>query len=174
MFKSIVVGFDGSAHASRALRIGAELAAQGDIPLGILYVIEPGHVTIPQEVRKLGEIEHVIDPAPNLLVNLENAPSTMISSMAQASADTERALYQYAEFLVGQVEEKARELGAGEVDGKSALGNPAEQIVEYARERDADLIITGCRGFGRLKGMLLGSTSQRVAQLAECSCLTVR
>ncbi len=174
MFQSIVVGFDGSAHGSRALKIGAELAAHEKIPLGILYVIEPGHVTVPDEIRKMGEIEHVIDPAPNMLINLENAPATMISSMAQASADTERALYQYADFLVRQAEVHARELGAKQVDGKSAMGNPAEQIVEYAREREADLIITGSRGFGRLKRVLLGSTSQQVAQLAECSCLTVR
>ncbi len=174
MFRSIVVGFDGSAQAGRALKIGAELAAHEKIPLGILYVIEPGHVTVPDDIRKMGELEHVIDPAPNMLVNLENAPATMISSMAQASADTERALYQYADFLVRQAEANARDLGVDEVDGKSAMGNPAEQIVEYAREREADLIITGSRGFGRLKGLLLGSTSQHVAQLAECSCLTVR
>lgn len=174
MFQSIVVGFDGSAHAGRALTLGAKLAARERIPLGILYVIEPGHVTVPDEIRKMGEIEHVIDPAPDMLVNLENAPATMISSMAQASADTERALYQYADFLVGQAEVNARELGADRVEGKSAMGNPAEQIVEYARERKADLIITGSRGFGRLKSMLLGSTSQQLAQMAECSCLTVR
>ncbi len=174
MFQSIVVGFDGSAHAARALRIGAEISAQANGSLGILYVIEPGHVTVPDEIRKMGEIEHVIDPAPNMLVNLENAPATMLSSMAQASADTERALYQYADFLVRQAESNARELGADQVDGKSAMGNPAEQIVEYARERKADLIITGSRGFGKFKTMLLGSTSQQVAQLAECSCLTVK
>lgn len=174
MFKSIVVGFDGSAHADRALAIGAELAAHEEIPLGVLYVIEPGHVTIPEEMRKLGEVEQIIDPAPNMLVNLENAPATMINSMAQASADTERALYQYAEFLVRQAENRARESGAARVDTKTAMGNPAEQIVEFARERKADLIITGSRGFGKLKSLLLGSTSHRVTQLAECSCLTVR
>ena len=41
-------------------------------------------------------------------------------------------------------------------------------------ERGADLIICGSRGFGRLKSVLLGSVSQKITQLAECSCLTVK
>jgi len=35
------------------------------------------------------------------------------------------------------------------------------------------LIVTGRRGLGGLGTLVLGSTSQRIAHLAECSCLTV-
>jgi nucleotide-binding universal stress UspA family protein len=35
MFKSIVVAFDGSAHASRALETAAKLAAREQAPLGV-------------------------------------------------------------------------------------------------------------------------------------------
>ncbi len=174
MFKSIVIGFDGSVHSSRALEIGAELAGQYEAKLGIIYVIDSGHMQIPAEARKMGEIEHIIDPMPKMLVNFENAPATMMSSMAQANAESERAMYQYADFLIEQASASAKQHGAKDVDARSTLGDPAEAIVEYARDRNADLIITGSRGFGKLKSMLLGSTSSKVAQLAKCSCLTVK
>jgi nucleotide-binding universal stress UspA family protein len=43
----------------------------------------------------------------------------------------------------------------------------------FAKAQAADLIITGRHGFGPLKSLLLGSTSHKVTQLAECSCMTV-
>ncbi len=58
MFRSIVVAFDGSLHASRALEIGATLAGQEQIPLGIIYAIDASQMKIPDEMRKMGEIEH--------------------------------------------------------------------------------------------------------------------
>lgn len=174
MFKSIVVGFDGSAHASKALEIGAELAARDDIPLGIIYVIDAAHMHIPEQARKMGEIEHLLEPAQKLVVNFDNAPATIMSSMAQANEDSQAAMFQYADFLVGEAAESCRDSGAAQVESKIMLGDPAEQIVEYASERGADLIVTGSRGFGKLKSLVLGSTSQKIAQLAECSCLTAR
>ena len=174
MFKSIVVGFDGSAHASRALEIGAGLAARDDISLGIVYVIDAAHMHIPEEARKMGEIEHLIEPAPKMIVNFENAPATMISSVTQASEDSQAAMFQYADFLVAEAVANCRDSGAARTEGKISLGDPAEKIVEYASDCGADLIITGSRGFGKIKSLLHGSTSQKIAQLASCSCLTVK
>ena len=47
-------------------------------------------------------------------------------------------------------------------------------VVAFAIDRNADLIVCGSRGFGRMKSLLLGSTSHKIAQLAQCSCLTVK
>lgn len=174
MFKSIVVAFDGSVHASRALEVGATLAAQNQARLGIIYVIDGDNMEISEQVRKMGEIEHIIDPMPKLMVDFKHAPAPMIDSMARAQAESERALYQYADFLLQQAEDSAKQYGAEEVESRSVSGNPAEVIVDYAAERNADLIITGSRGFGKLKRLMLGSTSARVAELAECSCLTIK
>jgi nucleotide-binding universal stress UspA family protein len=174
MFKSIVVAFDGSVYSSRALEIGATLAGQIKIPLGIIYVIDPSHIKIPDEMRKMGEVEHIIDPMPRVVVNFENAPASMVNTMAQTSSDSEKAMFQYADFLVSEARESAKHHGATDVEARAVLGNPAEEIVEFARDRNADLIICGSRGFGKLKSLLLGSTSHKIAQLAECSCLTVK
>lgn len=53
-------------------------------------------------------------------------------------------------------------------------GNPAEQIVEYAEEHDVDLIVIGSRGRGRMKALLLGSVSHRVAERARCPVMIHR
>jgi nucleotide-binding universal stress UspA family protein len=174
MFKSIVVAYDGSVHAGRALEIGAELAAQEQAPLGIIYVVDPGHMQIPAEMRKMGEIEHVIEPVSRMVVDFRAAPANLVSTMNQASADSEKAMLQYAEFLVEQARGSARDCGAQEVDARAVLGSPAEEVVDFASDRKADLIVCGSRGFGRVKSVLLGSTSHKIAQLAECSCLTVK
>jgi len=174
MFKSIVVAYDGSPHSGRALEIGTDLAKQGKIPLGIIFVVERHHLYIPGEVRKMGEVEHLIDPTPKMMVNFENAPATMMSSMAQADTDSQAAMFQYADFVVDQAQRHARDEGVNEVESSVVMGYPAEKIVAFARDRKADLIITGSRGFGKLKSLVLGSTSHRVTELAKCSCLIVK
>ena len=83
-------------------------------------------------------------------------------------------MLQYANFLVEQARMSAQEYGAQDVDVRTVLGSPADEVVAFAIDRKADLIVCGRRGFGRLKSLLLGSTSHKIAQLAECSCLTAR
>ena len=53
-------------------------------------------------------------------------------------------------------------------------GDPAETILEVARTRSSDLLIMGARGTGRLAGLPLGGTSQKVLSLAPCPVLIVR
>ena len=53
------------------------------------------------------------------------------------------------------------------------FGDPAGVLVDYAKAHAIDLIVMGRRGLGDLGGLLLGSVSHKVAQLASCACLTV-
>ncbi len=53
-------------------------------------------------------------------------------------------------------------------------GPPAEAILNVAEARQADLIVMGSRGLGRLAGLLLGSQSQKVVSHATCPVLIVR
>lgn len=76
-----------------------------------------------------------------------------------------------------QILEKAVEaLGAipARVHTELVEGDAAESIIEVARIRESDLIVMGSRGLGRLTGMLLGSTSQKVVAHAPCPVLIVR
>ena len=51
--------------------------------------------------------------------------------------------------------------------------DPADLIAEVAREVDADVIVVGTRGHGRVAGMLLGSVTQRLLHVAPCPVLAV-
>jgi len=56
---------------------------------------------------------------------------------------------------------------------KGTNRDPADLIADVAREVDADLIIVGTRGHGRVVGMLLGSVTQRLLHVAPCPVLAV-
>ena len=53
-------------------------------------------------------------------------------------------------------------------------GDPAEAIIEVAKTRASNVIVMGSRGLGRLAGLVLGSTSQKVVSHAPCPVLIVR
>ena len=53
-------------------------------------------------------------------------------------------------------------------------GDAAESIIEVAKTRESSVIVMGSRGFGRLAGLVLGSTSQKVVSHAPCPVLIVR
>ena len=53
-------------------------------------------------------------------------------------------------------------------------GRPYQEIVQLAREIDADLITLSTRGHSGLKHLLLGSTAERVVRNAPCPVLVTR
>lgn len=53
------------------------------------------------------------------------------------------------------------------------VGRPASEIVAYADEIGADMIIIATRGHSALAHALLGSTAEGVAREANCPVLTV-
>jgi len=54
------------------------------------------------------------------------------------------------------------------------VGDPAEEIMNVASKRTADLIVMGAKGLGTIDRILLGSVSTRVVQYASCPVLVVR
>jgi nucleotide-binding universal stress UspA family protein len=53
------------------------------------------------------------------------------------------------------------------------LGGPARSIADLATETDADLIVVGTRGRSAVAGVLLGSVTQKLLQIAPCPVLCV-
>jgi nucleotide-binding universal stress UspA family protein len=53
-------------------------------------------------------------------------------------------------------------------------GKPADEILKVAKQDKADLIVTGAKGLGAIRRVLLGSVSTRVVQHAHCGVLVVR
>jgi len=62
----------------------------------------------------------------------------------------------------------------GTVDTDILSGDPADSIIEEAKDEKFDLIVMGARGKGKLMGLLLGSHIHKVATHAPCPVLIVR
>ncbi|MEM9276030.1 MAG: universal stress protein [Cyanobacteria bacterium P01_F01_bin.143] len=60
------------------------------------------------------------------------------------------------------------------VEGLVREGDKKALVVDVAKEIDADIIIMGSRGLGRLQSILANSTSQYVFQLTERSLLLIK
>ena len=54
------------------------------------------------------------------------------------------------------------------------LGQPAEELIEYAEAKNMDLIVTGARGLGPAARLILGSVSTQLVHHSRTSVLIVR
>lgn len=53
-------------------------------------------------------------------------------------------------------------------------GHPAETIVRYAEDINANIIITGTRGMGGFKSLVIGSVAQKVVTYAKVPVLIIK
>lgn len=54
------------------------------------------------------------------------------------------------------------------------IGDPAQCIIEYAKENRFDLIVLGYRGHSAIEALLVGSVANKVTRYAPCSVLIYR
>ena len=76
-----------------------------------------------------------------------------------------------------RLQELAAELGRSEgldVQARLSIGHPVEQITQHAQEVQADLLVTGTRGAGFFRGVVVGSTAERIAKRSGRPVLMVR
>ena len=77
-----------------------------------------------------------------------------------------------------RAEEKLREyaethLPGGSVETVTVSGVPSAEIVRYADENQVDLIVMASNGYGPVRQLLLGSTTERVLHQARCPVLVI-
>lgn len=78
-----------------------------------------------------------------------------------------------AQDLVRAAAEQLRKTGR-EVTTSVLEGHPASIIVDAAEQGNADLVVVGSRGLGRISRFWLGSTASAVVRNARCSVEIVR
>ena len=54
------------------------------------------------------------------------------------------------------------------------VGDPAQSVIEYAKENKFDLIVLGYRGHSAIEALLVGSVANKVTRYAPCSVLIYR
>lgn len=95
------------------------------------------------------------------------------ADLADVHGHPETALETVAKVLVEEGSGRAGgALDASQVETHYWLGSPAAQLVEASK--NADLVVVGSRGRGRLLAGLLGSTSYAVTAHAHCPVVVVR
>jgi nucleotide-binding universal stress UspA family protein len=57
---------------------------------------------------------------------------------------------------------------------KLLQGDAATEIIQFARESQADLIIAGSRGLSAIQGWLLGSVSRKIVHYSNCSVMIIK
>jgi nucleotide-binding universal stress UspA family protein len=145
----ILVATDGSDSANRTVEFAARLTKRLSGQLRIINVVSLRNIPLEQldEYSRLGQVTRL--------------EAMTVESREQLNAARLRV----------------EELGIPDVPLESTMelheGNVAETIIDAARREPVDIIIVGKRGLGRLSGLVLGSVSQKVVELARCAVIVV-
>ncbi len=174
MFNSILVAIDGSEHARKAVSLSGDLAMLYDARVTVVHVRRVGPVSA--ELRRFAEVEHLTGHSGLDEQRQSGFPPEMVAFMREADNNTDlaQALITVAQQMLDSAAQSLRDKGIADVRTDLLDGDPAEQILAAAVAHNADLVTLGSRGLGNLRGLLLGSVSGRVSQLAECTCITVK
>jgi nucleotide-binding universal stress UspA family protein len=145
LFKSIVVGTDGSETATEAVRQAVDLARMVGAKLELVSAYEPvPRQRLSEERREAPEdLQWAINPREDVDTTLEAAAAL------------------------------AREAGVP-VGTYARQGDPADAVLDVAEELGADLIVVGNKGMTGAKRFLLGSVPNKVSHHAPCSVLIIR
>lgn len=65
------------------------------------------------------------------------------------------------------------QLGVVDIVAKVLMGDVGEQIVEYATEIQADMIVMGTHGYKGLEKIMFGSVADKVVRAADCPVTTI-
>ena len=145
----IIVAVDGSAPSQRAVEFAADLAGKYGAEIALVTVVPDFAPIFDPAVGEYSRVEHL------------QAPKSEYGIAAAQSA-------------LDGAERSAQEMHAPRISTTLSFGDPAKQIVAAAKKSGADLVVIGSRGYGRLKGLVLGSVAQKVLGQAPCPVLIVR
>lgn len=167
MFNAIVAAIDGSEHSRKALAAAIDIAARYRASLAIIHVLLRGES--PDAVRALAEAEHLGAP-----IEVRPVRTATIGIAFWPEYVSRESLEQIGNVLLEKAVAQARAHGLADVDARLADGDPALTVVTHAESSGIDLIVTGSRGLGNLKEVLIGGVSSRIHELSHCACLLVK
>ena len=145
-FERIAFCTDFSQGSEFAFEVAAELTREWNAKLYIIHSIPP--------------IAHTTPVADEFV-----ADRILLDQNGEGEGEAERKINR---IYVGRLK------GVEQVAIRILRGQPVNEIVEFARANDIDLIVMGSLGLSGLARVLLGSTTQKVMRKAPCSVLAVR
>jgi len=143
----ILVAIDGTKPSMRALDMGISLArVQSNLEMDIVMVVPY-------------PVQYVTGESPT-------GDLTIVERLATLKERGETILNHAKDYSVSN--------GVMNVKTYLKQGDPAREILELAKSISPDMIVIGNRKRGFLRGVFLGSVSQRVAANSECAVLVVK
>lgn len=172
MIKTILVPTDGSEHANKASELAADIAQKYNARILFLHSVLDRPLS--EGLRRMAEAEHILEdvaragvapiPEGKFPANIENVDD----------GARRKVLEFVGQQLLRNAETAARNKGVRQVESMLEFGDPVKAILAAAKREQANLIVMGSRGLSDLKGLMVGSVSHKVSNLAPCTCVTVR
>lgn len=147
-YSKILVPFDGSKFAKKAVQIAQDLARDHNSSLYVINVVD---------------------------ISAVNPPGKIHSVESQKSlAQIRKAITDSARSQINKIQEEC--VASGILTRGFVLEGLAHQkILQFIKENNIDLVVIGSRGLSGLsKVMALGSVSRRISELAEIPVIIVR
>jgi len=168
----IMVAFDGSDHAMKAVELACTLAQKFDAGVKFVHVLQHGY----SPERLLGAVDQSKLDADTrqALDEACSAGSLVMGSAFALPTIPEAVMKKVGQAVLERARETAAQNAIATVETELLDGDPTNQILETAERDRAQMIIMGMRGLGEVSGMLMGSVSYKVNHFAPCTCITVR
>jgi nucleotide-binding universal stress UspA family protein len=147
MFTKIVVGFDGSDSAERALRLACDISKKYKSEVHLVHTPQPQTVAF--------------------------AMGAMAGYAAVTTMPPPEDVKAANDKMIGMAHTISQDCGVTLAQTHLKQGDPGDVMVAYADKCGADLIVMGRRGLGALGAIVQGSTSLRVNHLSKCATLSV-
>jgi nucleotide-binding universal stress UspA family protein len=147
LISKILIGFDGTKCAEKALEFGLDLADRYSTEVLILNVLELPAYGSPDDPLSMSV------GAAGLIRDLRKAHEEVLAKGFEIATKTNPNV---------KVATELRE------------GDPPTQIVITAQEGNFDVIVVGHGGESRIRELFLGGTSERVAHQARCVVIIVK
>jgi nucleotide-binding universal stress UspA family protein len=175
----IVLGVE---HRSMADKLFARETALALLRLSRvpLFIVPRGFSTAPTRMAVSTDFSHASIAAARLALELFPAIRQVdlvhVRPMRRIEAVVEHWLAPIEEAIDGGFEHARLELAAPRsvrVECVTIKGDAAREVVAYARDSGAELLVMGSSGAGLIERMLVGSTSRKVVRDAPCAALAV-
>lgn len=176
MIKTILVPFDGSNHANKALNLASDIAEKYGARIVLLHVLLRHSST--DEVltlcEKLKAPKSVVDKVEDVVNSAYAAAAASPYSGPVSLPIPAETLNEIGKLITARASSILEERNLNNYDIQIVDANPADCILAAAEHEKADMIVMGSRGLGRLTGLFMGSVSHKVNNHSTCTCVTVK
>lgn len=143
--KHVIIGVDGTEQADHALKTAV---AQFKLAERNVKVTVLNAVSIPAMVTMLSPAEVIVSVEKNMEMEGETIIATAMKDL--------------------------KDLGVKEVEPRLVRGDAATELMRFAEQSNAQLIVLGAQGHTIVEQILTGSTADRIAAHAKCAAAIIK